>query len=89
VDWVWHTQSGSIGRVKTIQVRSVPDDVHRELRARAAIAGVSLSDFALSELERVARRPAVADVLARARSRAGGAGADAIVAAVRSGRDRA
>jgi plasmid stability protein len=74
--------------VKTIQVRNVPDDVHRELRSRAAVAGVSLSDFALSELERVARRPPVADVLARARSRAGGASPDAIVEAVRSGRDR-
>ena len=74
--------------MKTIQVRNVPDDVHRELRSRAAVAGVSLSDFALSELERVARRPPVADVLARARSRAGGASPDAIVEAVRSGRDR-
>lgn len=74
--------------MKTIQVRNVPDDVHRELRTRAASAGVSLSDFALGELERVARRPPVADLLARARARSGGAAADAIVAAVRSGRDR-
>jgi antitoxin FitA len=82
------TQFGTIGVVKTIQVRNVPDDVHRELRTRAAAAGVSLSDYALGELERVARRPPVAEVLARARSRAGGAASDAIVAAVRSGRDR-
>lgn len=74
--------------MKTIQVRNVPDDVHRTLRARAAAAGVSLSDFALGELERAARRPPVADLLARARSRAGGAQRDAIVDAVRSGRDR-
>jgi plasmid stability protein len=74
--------------VKTIQVRNVPDDVHRELRARAAAAGVSLSDYALGELERLARRPQVGEVLARARSRAGGAARDSIVAAVRSGRDR-
>jgi plasmid stability protein len=74
--------------VKTIQVRNVPDDVHRVLRARAAAAGVSLSDFALGELERVALHPPVADVLARARSRAGGASTDALVAAVRDGRDR-
>lgn len=74
--------------VKTIQVRNVPDDVHRELRTRAAAAGISLSDYALSELERLAARPPVADVLARARTRAGGADSDAIVAAVRSGRDR-
>jgi antitoxin FitA len=74
--------------VKTIQVRHVPDDVHRALRARAAAAGLSLSDFALAELERVAQRPPVAVVLERARSRAGGAERDAIVAAVRAGRDR-
>jgi antitoxin FitA len=74
--------------VKTIQIRNVPDRVHKVLRARAAAAGMSLSDYALAELERVADRPPVADLLARARARAGGAGADAIVAAVRSGRDR-
>ncbi len=74
--------------MKTIQVRNVPDDVHRALRTRAAAAGVSLSDFALGELERVAQRPPVADVLARARSRAGGADSAEIVAAIRAGRDR-
>lgn len=73
--------------MKTIQVRNVPDDVHRELRARAAAAGISLSDLALAELERVARHPPVADVLARARLRAGGADAAAIVAAVRAARE--
>jgi plasmid stability protein len=81
-------QLGTITCVKTIQVRNVPDDVHRVLRSRAAAAGVSLSDYALGELERVARHPPVADLLARARSRAGGASAEAIVAAVRDGRDR-
>jgi antitoxin FitA len=74
--------------MKTIQVRNVPDDVHRELRTRAAAAGVSLSDFALGELERVAEHPSVADLFARARARSGGAPSDSIVAAVRSGRDR-
>jgi plasmid stability protein len=74
--------------MKTIQVRNVPDEVHRVLRTRAAAAGVSLSDFALGELERVASRPPVTDVLARARSRSGGADPEAIVAAVRDGRDR-
>jgi hypothetical protein len=79
---------GTMRGVKTIQVRNVPDDVHRALRTRAAAAGVSLSDFALGELERVARRPPVADLLARARARAGGTDEAAIVAAVREGRDR-
>lgn len=74
--------------MKTIQIRNVPDDVHRTLRTRAAASGVSLSDFALGELERVARHPPVADLLARARARAGGAESESIVAAVRAGRDR-
>ncbi len=74
--------------MKTIQVRNVPDDVHRTLRTRATAAGVSLSDFALEELERVACRPPVADLLARARARSGGADSGAILAAIRTGRDR-
>jgi plasmid stability protein len=74
--------------VKTIQIRNVSDTVHRTLSARAAAAGLSLSDYALAELERVAEHPPVADLLARARTRAGGARAETIVAAVRSGRDR-
>ena len=43
------------------------DDVHRVLRTRAAAAGLSLSDYAVQELERVAQHPPVADVIARAR----------------------
>ena len=74
--------------MKTIQVRNVPDEVHRTLRTRAAASGVSLSDYALRELERAAGRPPVAELLARARARAGGASGEAIVAAVRAGRDR-
>lgn len=82
------TQTLTWWLVKTIQIRNVPDRVHRVLRTRAAAAGVSLSEYALEELERVADHPPVADLLARARTRAGGANADAVVAAVRSGRDR-
>jgi plasmid stability protein len=74
--------------VKVVQIRNVPDDVHRTLRARAAAAGMSLSDYLLEELVRVAERPSIADVLARASRRSGGATTDAIVDAVRSGRDR-
>jgi len=76
------------GSVKTIQIRHVPDDVHRTLRTRAAASGMSLSDYALGELERAAQRPPIADLLARARARAGGASGETIVAAVRDGRDR-
>lgn len=54
-----------------LQVRDVPDDVHAELRRRAAAAGMSLSEFALQELARLARRPTLADLLDRAAARAG------------------
>lgn len=40
-----------------VQIRNVPDDVHRTLKARAALEGVSLSDYLLREVERIAARP--------------------------------
>lgn len=75
--------------MKTIQIRNVPEEVHRKLRARAAEAGLSLSDFALAELERVAAHPTVADVLTRARALAetGGVRADVVVETIRRLRD--
>jgi hypothetical protein len=63
--------------------------VHATLRARAAAAGVSLSDYLLGELTRVAERPAVADLLARSQARGRGAPRQAVVDAVRAGRHRA
>ncbi len=54
-----------------LQVRGVPDEIHRELRRRAAAAGMSLSEFALQELARLARRPSVTDLLDRAAARPG------------------
>ena len=74
---------------KTIQIRDVPDDVHATLRARAAQAGMSLSDFLREKIEGYARRPAIADVLLRAQSRGGsGPSVEDIVAVVREARDR-
>jgi plasmid stability protein len=54
-----------------LQVRDVPDDVHAELRRRAAAAGMSLSDFTRQELSRLARRPSLEDLLDRAALRNG------------------
>jgi plasmid stability protein len=42
---------------KMIQIRNVPAEVHRTLKARAAQAGSTLSDYLLSELEDLAKRP--------------------------------
>lgn len=52
-----------------IQVRNVPVEVHSRLRQRAVAAGMSLSDYALAELELVARRGSNAEILMRAASR--------------------
>jgi len=73
---------------KTIQIRKVPERVHKVLRTRAAAAGESLSDYVLEELTRIADRPPIADVLARASRRTDRIDVADIVAAVRSGRDR-
>jgi antitoxin FitA len=48
-----------------LQVRNVPDDLHVQSRRRAAVAGMSLSDYVLRELERVADRSPMAEVFAR------------------------
>jgi len=40
-----------------IQLRNVPDALHRTLKARAAMAGMSLSDYLLAEIRHVADRP--------------------------------
>ncbi len=55
---------------KMIQVRNVPDELHRELKVRAAQAGMSLSDFILRELQVLAERPTREELLRRIRSRA-------------------
>jgi antitoxin FitA len=72
---------------KTIQIRDVPDDVHAELRARAARAGQSLSDYLREGIEEIADRPAIADVLRRARRRTSGPSVETIVEIIRSGRE--
>lgn len=51
--------------MKMIQIRNVPDDVHRTLKMRAAAKGLSLSDYLLQEIERGARRPTMEEVLER------------------------
>jgi antitoxin FitA len=48
-----------------IQIRNVPDALHRRLKSRAALAGMSLSDFLLSEIRQVAERPTLDELRAR------------------------
>ncbi|HSF03191.1 MAG TPA: hypothetical protein VLA62_09280 [Solirubrobacterales bacterium] len=50
---------------KMVQIRHVPDDVHRRLKARAALAGMSLSDYLLAEVRRALERPTLEEMLER------------------------
>ena len=50
---------------RMLQIRNVPDDVHRRLKARAALAGMSMSDFVLREIEQSLSRPTREEVFAR------------------------
>jgi plasmid stability protein len=54
---------------RMVQIRNVPDALHRKLKARAAGSGQTLSDYLLAELERVAARPTREEMLARLHSR--------------------
>jgi plasmid stability protein len=49
----------------TIQIRNVPDALRRRLKSRAARAGMSLSDYLLGEIRRVAGRPTLNELRAR------------------------
>lgn len=52
-----------------IQIRNVPDDIHRTLKMRAAADGTSLSEYVLREVTRVARMPTPQELDARIRAR--------------------
>ncbi len=52
-----------------IQIRNVPEALHRELKSRAALAGMSLSDYLLGEIRQVAERPTIDELRARPLSR--------------------
>ena len=52
-----------------VQVRGVPDDVHRRLKSQAALSGQSLNDFLLARMGEIARLPTVPELAARIRER--------------------
>ena len=54
---------------KMIQLRNVPDDLHRKLKARAAQEGVSLSDYLLAEIKKTAERPTLSELRKRLHGR--------------------
>ncbi len=70
---------------KAVQIRDVPDDTITVLRARAAAAGMSMSEYLRGELIKLAGRPTVEEVLSRAGRRATGDGPskETVVAVIR------
>ena len=59
----------AIDMSRMVQIRNVPDALHRKLKVRAADAGQTLSDYLLAELERVAARPTRDEILNRIHGR--------------------
>jgi len=54
---------------KMIQLRHVPDDLHRRLKARAALSGLPLSDYLIREVRKIAELPSAAEMAERLKQR--------------------
>jgi plasmid stability protein len=73
---------------KMIQIRDVPDEVHRTLKMRAASAGMSLSDYIKRDLEAATAQPTLEEIDARVSARGGsGVRAATVISALRDVRD--
>jgi antitoxin FitA len=72
---------------KMIQLRHVPDELHRKLKARAALDGLTLSDYLLREITKVAERPTPAELQARLKRRAVVTTRESAAQAIRAERD--
>jgi antitoxin FitA len=81
-----------VQRMGHIQIRNVPEDVHRTLKARAAKAGMSLSEYLLRGIVEDASRPTLQEMTERIRSRPpadlGGVSTAEIIREEREARDQ-
>jgi len=71
-----------------IQIRNVPTELHRHLKARAAQAGMSLSDYLLSEIRQTENQPTIEEMLARLETRSSVSPSISPVDILREERDR-
>jgi plasmid stability protein len=71
--------------VANVQIRDVPDDVHRRLKSQAALSGQSLNEYLLARVTDLARTPTVPELAARIRER-GSFGGPSSAALIRQGR---
>ena len=85
---MWGTCIHVMHMTTMIQIRNVPDALHRRLKSRAALVGMSLSDYLLSEIRQVAERPTLDELRARLERRPGLTPSVEPAQAVRAERDR-
>jgi plasmid stability protein len=71
-----------------IQIRNVPNELHRQLKARAAQAGMSLSDYMLSGARKMVERPTMEEWLAHLKTRSPVVTSESPVDILRAERDR-
>ena len=85
---MWRTCVMVRNMSKMIQIRDVPDDVHRTLKIRAAAAGMSLSDYVKRDLEAASAQPTIEEIDARVSARGrSGVRAATVISALREVRD--
>jgi antitoxin FitA len=85
---MWATCIHRLSMTVMIQIRNVPETLHRQLKSRAALAGMSLSDYLLNEISQVAERPSLVELRARIERRSATFPSVAPAEAVRAERDR-
>ena len=71
----------------SIQIRNVPDQVHRKLRERAAASGLSLSEYLLGEVTRIAERKTAHEIVEWAKGRTWGVDHETALKALHEGRE--
>jgi antitoxin FitA len=64
-----HMHSDSMEIMANVQVRGVPEDVHRRLKSQAALSGQSLNEYLLARMTDIAKLPTVPELAARIRER--------------------
>jgi plasmid stability protein len=82
-----HMRFDIIAIMANVQVRGVPDDVHRRLKSQAALSGQSLNEYLLARMNDIAKLPTVPELAARVRERAPYDGPSS-AALIREDRDR-
>jgi hypothetical protein len=85
---MWSTCAHALHMSKMIQLRNVPDSLHRQLKARAAIAGLPLSDYLIREVARLTEHPTPEEMRDRLKTRSAYRGSVSPTAVLRAERDR-